>query len=212
MTDAEEMYRLIKRGIRHEEHFNSAIGTPGIWKFYRTLYADILPEIMAGKLAPYPVDWTRIFTPIEFMAWQDIRNCDLPFYPQFPVGKFFVDFADPVKKIAVELDGKMYHEKGRDTERDEKLWDLGWRVFRVPGKESFGSKFDPWSEEHYEMELYEPDNYYKLLENWFLTTSDGVFHALKCFYYSDEIGEYARLVRNTLDCHRYIQFPLDSTA
>ena len=41
----------------------------------------------------------------------------LPFYPQYPIGKYFVDFADPVKKIVIECDGKKYHQ---DKEKDKR--------------------------------------------------------------------------------------------
>jgi len=38
-------------------------------------------------------------SPIEFNVWSDIRSNGLMFYPQFPVLNYFIDFADPIRKI-----------------------------------------------------------------------------------------------------------------
>lgn len=37
-------------------------------------------------------------TPIERWLWADIRHADAVFYPQYPVGNFFVDFANPTRE------------------------------------------------------------------------------------------------------------------
>lgn len=87
---------------------------------------------------PYTVaDWAMLFTPIEAAIWSDIRCYGLPFWPQFPVGRFIVDFADPVRKIAIECDGAAYHDRDKDSRRDALLADMGWKTYRVPGRECF---------------------------------------------------------------------------
>lgn len=83
---------------------------------------------------PYVLaDWTTVFTPIEEAAWCDIRCAGLPMWPQFPVGRFFVDFGNPLVRVALECDGKDYHDAARDAARDAELAILGWRVLRAPG-------------------------------------------------------------------------------
>jgi very-short-patch-repair endonuclease len=82
-------------------------------------------------------DWTVLLTPIEAAIWSDIRCYGLPFWPQFPVGRFVVDFADPVRKIALECDGAAYHDADKDARRDALLADMGWRTYRIPGRDCF---------------------------------------------------------------------------
>lgn len=87
---------------------------------------------------PYMVaDWAMLFTPIEAAIWSDIRCYGLPFWPQFPVGRFVVDFADPVRKIALECDGSAYHDAVKDARRDAALEKMGWTTYRIPGRECF---------------------------------------------------------------------------
>lgn len=78
-------------------------------------------------------DWVKIFTPIEAAVWADIRSSGLPLWPQLPVGRFFVDFGNPVAKIALECDGKQWHDPAKDAMRDKELRGMGWIVFRSPG-------------------------------------------------------------------------------
>lgn len=96
---------------------------------------------------PYAIaDWVRIFTPIEYDAWCEIRCAGLPMWPQFPVGKYFVDFGNPVAKVALECDGKAYHDPVKDAERDRILGEMGWRVFRASGSRCYKTRvmLPPW--------------------------------------------------------------------
>lgn len=88
---------------------------------------------------PYPYDpniypWQEILTPIESNVWSAIRALGMPFYPQFPVWKYHIDFADPILKIAIEVDGFRYHSKEKDNARTFELQKRGWLVYRVQGK------------------------------------------------------------------------------
>lgn len=85
---------------------------------------------------PYEVDWLHVFTPIEYALWHDIRSAGCVFYPQYPVGRYFVDFGNPVAKVAIECDGAKWHmDKEKDAARDKKLRDAGWSVYRISGSD-----------------------------------------------------------------------------
>ena len=102
------------------------------WAFIRESYTkNYYHGCSAYEVFPDP---TRLnLTPIENNLWSDIRLLGLPFLPQFPSGGFFIDFADPVKMIAIEADGKDYHSPEKDRVRQDRLEALGWTFYRVPG-------------------------------------------------------------------------------
>jgi hypothetical protein len=83
-----------------------------------------------------PYEWEEVvqMTPIEAWLWGDIREANAVFYPQWPVGGVFVDFGNPVAKVAIECDGAAYHNAEKDAARDAKLAAIGWRVFRISGR------------------------------------------------------------------------------
>lgn len=103
---------------------------------------------------PYEIaDWDSIFTPIERALWWDIRANALPLWPQYPVGRYFVDFGNPVRRVAVECDGRAYHQdKEADAARDADLRRMGWTVLRIEGWQCKGvaPEYDPdmTEEEH----------------------------------------------------------------
>jgi len=103
-------------------------------------YDELQKRVDAGKDdwmtgCPYQIaNWVPIFTPIEEDMWGEIRCAGrLPFWPQLPVGRFFVDFGNPILKIAIECDGKEFHDPIKDMKRDDLLADMGWMVFRATG-------------------------------------------------------------------------------
>jgi very-short-patch-repair endonuclease len=94
------------------------------------------------RSSPYKYfDWMKILTPIEYNIWQDIRNqCEF-FYPQFPVGPYFIDFADPVNKIGIEVDSAKWHSSPEsqksDKLRETALNSMGWSISRIWGRDTF---------------------------------------------------------------------------
>lgn len=72
-------------------------------------------------------------SPIERNLWSDIRTADLVLYPQWPVAGFFVDFGNPVARVAIECDGKAFHDAARDAPRQKAIEAKGWTVYRFPG-------------------------------------------------------------------------------
>lgn len=110
--------------------------TPKRWAIIRRAYRYMTPRILArSRTSPYFLDWLPTFTPIEYDAWISIRQLGMPMFPQYPVGRYFVDFGDPQKKIAIECDGKQWHDPEKDAKRDAELIELGWIVYRFAGRD-----------------------------------------------------------------------------
>lgn len=154
-----------------------------IKKYYDENEQAILETFNKSKKAYYncyPLDWAKIFTPIELDAWHCIRMKGVVLYPQYPVLNYHIDFANPGLKIALELDGAEFHNKERDLIRDNKLRDIGWTVFRISGKEMMRTNFKTL-ESSYE------DDYERIEEigKWILETGDGVIEAIKIIYFED---------------------------
>jgi len=112
------------------------------WQLISEFYAMFNGKIMAEKpsewgIDPYAWDTGLIrMTPIESWLWHDLRAVDVVVYPQYPVAGFFVDFANPKAKVAIECDGEFYHrDKSKDEMRDSKLRAAGWSVYRITGKD-----------------------------------------------------------------------------
>lgn len=102
------------------------------WDFIRKSYADrYYRGCSAYEVFPDP--FRLSLTPIEQNLWSDIRYLGLPFLPQFPSGGYFIDFADPEKMIAIEVDGKDFHSPEKDRTRQERLEAIGWTFYRIPG-------------------------------------------------------------------------------
>ncbi len=136
-------------------------------------------------LTPYSryVDFTRIMTPIEFDAWQAIRCFGLmPLYPQYPVGKYFADFANPVFKITVECDGKEFHQdKEKDRLRDEDFKKLGWTVYRISGADCVRILHLPDYEDKQYAD-YDENKARKQYQDYYLKTIEGLIRSLHFRY------------------------------
>lgn len=96
-------------------------------------YYDGIPVDEIYNSDCYALPFLKFFTPIEYEVWCFIRIAGLPFYPEYPVLNFFIDFADPVRKIGIECDGVGWHNPQKDAIRDAKLRELGWKIFRLSG-------------------------------------------------------------------------------
>lgn len=113
------------------------------WAELKEHYAGAHKQIMSAPRHQYGIDpyawdegkgWVWM-TPIESAIWSDIRNTGIVMYPQYPACGFFLDFANPLVKVAIECDGREFHDRESDRRRDEKLEADGWRVFRLSGSE-----------------------------------------------------------------------------
>lgn len=128
----------------------------------RFFYKDSGPKILASPknewaVPPYSWDIFIQMTPIEQQFWEVLRQENIVMYPQYPVGRFFVDFGNPVAKVAVECDGREYHkDKEKDADRDRELNDMGWTVYRITGSDCYE-----------EDEEYEDDDGYRCIRKSF---------------------------------------------
>lgn len=114
------------------------------WNAIRRFYSVVTKEILdtpSNEWAIDPYAWDMgtgmiEMTPIESWLWHDIRAADLVLYPQFPIAGFFVDFANPRAKVAIECDGAEFHrDVEKDAARDKTLIDAGWCVYRISGQD-----------------------------------------------------------------------------
>ncbi len=111
------------------------------WDLFRSFYSDYAEELEttpSNEWITQPRDWETEFcmTPIERWMWEEIRNNRMVMYPQYPVLGFFLDFANPKAKVAIECDGAAYHtDWQKDQARDKALNAAGWVVFRFTGSE-----------------------------------------------------------------------------
>ncbi|AXF52905.1 MAG: very-short-patch-repair endonuclease [Bacteriophage sp.] len=113
------------------------------WGLIMDHYSRHKAEIMAAPKHNFGIDpyaWDMgsgmiHMTPIEHAIWCDIRQSGIVMYPQFPACGFFLDFANPLVKVAIECDGKEFHDPVADMARDSVLAASGWTVFRISGRD-----------------------------------------------------------------------------
>lgn len=144
-----------KLNIRKKFDFevvNSSLDRKTFYKRVRHYYETKQKQIDAGfcggwnhyDIDPNESGICETLTHIEKMFWSDIKDHKLPLFPQFPIGKHFVDFANPEHRIAVECDGHEFHkDKEKDARRDADLADMGWRVVRIEGWKCKLEPYDP---------------------------------------------------------------------
>ena len=78
----------------------------------------------------------RKMTDAELKLWNELRAhrlCGLVFRRQVPIAGYIVDFACPLKRLIVEVDGSQHGEHDRavvDAERTLRLERDGWTVLR----------------------------------------------------------------------------------
>lgn len=82
-------------------------------------------------------------SPIEKLFFEACKTEGIFMEPQYRVGKYRIDFALPIQRIAVEIDGHDYHktkeQRTRDAARDRWLTIEGWTVIRFTGSEVYAN-------------------------------------------------------------------------
>ena len=182
------------------------------WNGIRAAYAkrrDVLNSCVSPRIDPYFFDWK--FTPIENSLWADIRGNGAPFIPQYPVLDYFIDFANPFLKIGIEADGKQWHNRDKDKIRDERLLDIGWKVFRVTGRETYVDVPDIGEAQcDFENDEMSESEYLAIVERWLMRTSDGVVRAINHIYVENKPDHFGGLMMKTLDAHRLATFDVSA--
>ncbi|GAB3637282.1 hypothetical protein GCM10027422_28720 [Hymenobacter arcticus] len=161
----------------------------------RAAYEHYLPSIKEAAKTGHSVDPNIVtwdFLPIEDDTWLQIRALGLPLFPKFPVFDYFTDFADPLRKIIIELGGKKSLIKKKEDLRDKRVKAAGWKIYRLSGRAAMRyleSAFsveiareiegvingdDPFSEEN--------KDYIKMAES----TLDGYLLVLRRRYYTKD--------------------------
>jgi len=163
---------------------------PQRWDRIREAWKIVEPEIQRlGRCDPYWFDWD--FTPIERDLWTDLRCAGIPMYPQVPVGRFFIDFGDPLARIGLEADGRDFHNVDRDRARDEILWrEHGWRIYRVSGAQTRPKALDPFATDEYMNRGDDRAAWNDVLLQWAMDDSAGIVWAVRALHYGGANDEH----------------------
>lgn len=183
------------------------------FKMIRDHYKRELPQMMAEYektgcmyFDPYELDFTGDMTPIEDSVWFDIRTTPVPMYPQIPALNYFLDFANPFVKVAIECDGKEWHDAEKDAKRDQKLIDDGWTIYRIPGAKCNRVLKHP---SELECELRADgvpieqiaDVVSKWARDWFLNTSQGIVKGIAVTHF-EATTKFEDFAYITCEMHR----------
>nr|WP_319268373.1 DUF559 domain-containing protein [uncultured Draconibacterium sp.] len=118
------------------------------------------------------------FSPLEYQCWCEIKSAPRcrNFVPEYPIGKYFVDFADPVHRVVIECDGRKYHQdKTKDQNRQQFIESLGWTVFRFDAAQIFSNIYDNVIVPRMDDMIYESLNQYQSDIEQFKTDCMGCF-------------------------------------
>ena len=113
------------------------------WNRIREHYRRNTTAIYAAGASDWGIDpyaWDSeagiMLSPIEQWLWQDLRHVSAVVYPQYPVAGYFVDFGNPVARVAIECDGAAFHtDRAKDARRQAAIEANGWTVYRFTGSE-----------------------------------------------------------------------------
>lgn len=179
----------------------------------RETYKDMMPWIERHypRVDPYIFDFFVPLSPIEENVWGDIRYLGLPMLMQFPVDPYFIDFADPIKKMGIEVDGREFHQDViKDDERQRYLEERGWTIIRIEGNKTTKGRDDFFTEEiiEYLYELPPEEKQYlisKTEKEYRYGCSEGILLTLREKYYewpppkkNQKILSYKELINNVM--------------
>lgn len=165
------------------------------YKILEPIILSINPKRWASPYG-YISDWNPIMSPIEVKTWMAIRAYGkIPLYPQYPIGKYFADFANPVLRVALECDGALYHtDKEKDNRRDLDLFkEHGYSVYRVPGSDCSKVPKDGF---YYVSDCDNQIHKTNILSEYYSDTIEGLLESMAFYYLKihpfnrgvDEIG------------------------
>jgi very-short-patch-repair endonuclease len=81
-------------------------------------------------------------TSAEILLWQRLRELpfEMRFRRQHPIGPYIVDFACPMRRLVVELDGATHSTDDQvthDTVREKYLSARGWHILRCQNQDVY---------------------------------------------------------------------------
>lgn len=209
---SEEIWKKVENQDKLKNNFEKLSKITDKWGIIRQVYMENISDIMAActknkniGIDPYFIDWADYLTPIQNIAWTEIRSSNTVFYPQFPLFNNFIDFANPYLKIGIELDVKESYDPIADKERNHVFAEYGWKIFRITEAECFATykSFD---------EIEETDNREEEIGNWMLNTCSGVIHAISQVYFTKPESRSKELLNHTFETlskHQLATFDLD---
>lgn len=168
-----------------------------ITEHYESLTPFIFSQAEKNKrfwVSPYSrhIDWIPMFSPIEMQTWFALRGFGhCPLYPQYPVGRSFADFGNPVVKVALECDGKEWHtNKRKDKIRDITFESKGWTTYRISGSDCFKTE-----EKYDELDYLGETESFEVLSNFYKNTIEGLIKSIAMFHfgyktYNRYVNEY----------------------
>ncbi len=121
-----------KRWKREEKKRNKLFGKDSFRRFSSLYELNEFSSQLNNK---------RFMSEVSFEKYMSgrFKSFDIIFWKNYPIlNTFFADFFDPVKNIAVEIDGQSHDASGpKDVMRDKMFLYSGVRVFRIkfPGFE-----------------------------------------------------------------------------
>jgi len=142
-----------------------------------------LDESCLGRNDPYIIDLK--FSPIEYSMWYSLRihSKTRYFRPEFPIGKYFADFADPIHKIVIECDGKEFHKDfKKDKIRQFEIEKMGWIVLRFNARQILSNIHDGKLLDMYQSDEIDEDQYNHLV----LMNKDN---CIDCYFRSRDFKE-----------------------
>lgn len=88
--------------------------------------------------------WPFDFSPTESIFWNDIRCRWIKLYPEYPVLNYFLDFADPINKIWIEIDWEEWHrDKIKDKKRQDEIEKEWWEIHRFSWSDIYRMSKEP---------------------------------------------------------------------
>lgn len=220
---------LVNNLLSHD--FENLTAITDKWGFFRQLYMENIPFIIEASRDDikkwsniYLLDWRKHLSPIEQIAWDSIRETSgIVLYPQYPLFNFFIDFANPILRVGLELDGKQFHSLEKDQKRDLHLNRFGWKIFRTSGREANEIYLNNSELDEREIGGNEKKD---AIEHWIMNTSDGLIQSIKYWYFlnseerekrftfytnpdeTEQIIDFYSLAKASLEKHRLAKFKL----
>lgn len=101
---------------------------PKVRRFYLHHEKAICKRPDAWGIDPYAWDEAGItLTSAQALLWQDIRSANAVLYPQYPVGPYFIDFANPAAKVGVVI----FTAAAAEATLRAQFEDMGWKMYFI---------------------------------------------------------------------------------